>query len=32
MVFLKVVAVASGRWYSKNHLQACTPVNDDDAR
>lgn len=30
MVFLRVVAVASGR--CKNHLQACTLVSYDDAR
>lgn len=32
MVFLRVVDVASGRCYSKNHLQARTLVNYDCAR
>lgn len=32
MVFLRVVAVASGRCYSKDCLQGCTLVNYDHAR
>lgn len=32
MVFLRVVAVARGRCYSKDHLQGCTLVNYDHAR